>query len=222
MQIAALLVIRRVCALKSVRIFFEKTGRLKYISHLDLNRFLLRIIRITKLPIWYTEGYHPRPYIVIAAALSLGFESDYEAVDIRLAEDISYEEIKKRLTAVLPQGLKIIKIASPIYKVSDIMYADYEIKGEFGNDLVTALQSEQLLVDKKGKKGKIKSVDVKQGIKDYTLQDDTLYITLLATNDGGINPNLLIEALEKKLNKPVEIKSVKRKMLYVKDLVKFE
>ncbi|MEE1187055.1 MAG: TIGR03936 family radical SAM-associated protein [Acutalibacteraceae bacterium] len=205
-----------------MRIFFEKTGRLKYISHLDLNRFLLRVIRISKLPIWYTQGYHPRPYIVIAAPLSLGFESEYEAVDIRINEDISYDEIKLRLSAVLPEGLKIIKVASPVYKVKDIMYSDYEIKGEFDSDVLDALKSDELIIDKAGKKGKIKSVDVRQKIKSYNLDGDTLSVTLFASNDGGLNPNLLIEALEKKLNRQIEIKSVKRKMLYVENSQKFE
>ena len=54
-----------------VRTVFEKKGRAKYISHLDLNRFMMRAFRRSGLPIWYTEGFNPHPYATFALALSL-------------------------------------------------------------------------------------------------------------------------------------------------------
>lgn len=42
-----------------VRAVFEKKGRAKYISHLDLNRCIQRTIKRSGLPIWYTEGFNP-------------------------------------------------------------------------------------------------------------------------------------------------------------------
>ena len=65
-----------------VRAIFEKTGRSKYISHLDLNRCMLRTFRRSGLPIWYTEGFNPHLYYAFALALSLGFESSCEIFGI--------------------------------------------------------------------------------------------------------------------------------------------
>ena len=42
-----------------VRMRFMKTGRAKYISHLDLIRCLQRAVCRAKLPAAYSEGFHP-------------------------------------------------------------------------------------------------------------------------------------------------------------------
>ena len=60
---------------------------MRFISHLDMTRFMSRTIRRAELPVWYTEGFNPHLYMTFALPLSLGFESDYEVVDIRLLDD---------------------------------------------------------------------------------------------------------------------------------------
>ncbi len=62
--------------MKNVRVFYSKKGRMKFISHLDMNRFMTRMILKSGLPVWYTEGFNPRPYLTFALPLSLGFESE--------------------------------------------------------------------------------------------------------------------------------------------------
>ena len=59
----------------TVRLVFSKTGRARYISHLDLNRTMARVLRRAGIPLWYTEGFNKHPYITFAAPLSLGCES---------------------------------------------------------------------------------------------------------------------------------------------------
>ena len=83
--------------MKDYRIVFEKRGRVKYISHLDLNRCMLRAVRRSGLPAWYTEGFHPHMYLMFPLALSLGAESTCEVMDIRLTEEVPPAEILARL-----------------------------------------------------------------------------------------------------------------------------
>ena len=80
--------------MKDYRIAFEKRGRVRYISHLDLNRCMLRAVRRSGLPAWYTEGFHPHMYLMFPLALSLGTESICEVMDIRLTEEVPAEEIR--------------------------------------------------------------------------------------------------------------------------------
>ncbi len=54
----------------TVRAFYKKTGRLKYISHLDINRCMQRAIKMSGLPVWYTEGFNPHAYVTFASALT--------------------------------------------------------------------------------------------------------------------------------------------------------
>ena len=38
--------------MKTIRVFFTKTGRAKYISHLDVNRCIDRAIKRSGIPVW--------------------------------------------------------------------------------------------------------------------------------------------------------------------------
>ena len=84
------------------RVFYSKTGRLKYISHLDVNRLMQRALKRSGLPVWYTEGFNPHIYITFALPLALGLESFYEVMDFRLTAELSEKEIIRRLHTALP------------------------------------------------------------------------------------------------------------------------
>ena len=72
-----------------LRIKFRKVGKLQYISHLDLVRTMQKVIVRAGLPLWYTEGFNPKPKMVFASPLSIGTESVTEYMDVRLTERIS-------------------------------------------------------------------------------------------------------------------------------------
>ena len=152
--------------MQRVRATFEKKGRAKYISHLDLNRCMLRTFRRSGLPIWYTEGFHSHPYYSFALALSLGFESSCEILDFNLNEDIPFDEIRERLNAVMPEGMQIIKVADQKQKITAIAKAEYSfsLTTDDTDGLFSAVQAlieqPQILIEKKTKKG-MKEVDIK-------------------------------------------------------------
>lgn len=89
--------------MREVRLRFSKTGRLKYISHLDINRAMSRALKRAGIPLWYTEGFNPHPYMSFSLPLSLGVESLCESVDLRITGEITNKEIKDRLNSVLPE-----------------------------------------------------------------------------------------------------------------------
>ena len=59
----------------TLRFKFKKLGKLQYISHLDLVRTMNKIIVRAKLPLWYSEGFNPKPKMIFAAPLSICTES---------------------------------------------------------------------------------------------------------------------------------------------------
>ena len=79
--------------MREVRLRFSKTGRLKYISHLDINRAMSRALKRAGIPLWYTEGFNPHPYMSFSLPLSLGVESLCESVDLRIIGEITNKEI---------------------------------------------------------------------------------------------------------------------------------
>ena len=146
--------------MREVRLRFSKTGRLKYISHLDINRAMSRALKRAGIPLWYTEGFNPHPYMSFSLPLSLGVESLCESVDLRITGEITNKEIKDRLNSVLPEDLKIVDVYDDFRDNSEIVYSDYVYKFEFAdNDLAlekikNVLSSDEILALKKGKKGK--------------------------------------------------------------------
>jgi len=89
-----------------VRVIFSKQGALRFIGHLDLHKILERSIRRAKLPLTYSQGFHPQPKINLAAALPLGFASRAEVMDMWLNEDVG--DVVTSLQANVPSGLTIM------------------------------------------------------------------------------------------------------------------
>ena len=119
--------------MREVRLRFSKTGRLKYISHLDINRAMSRALKRAGIPLWYTEGFNPHPYMSFSLPLSLGVESLCESVDLRITGEITNKEIKDRLNSVLPEDLKIVDVYDDFRDNSEIVYSDYVYKFEFAD-----------------------------------------------------------------------------------------
>jgi len=90
-----------------VRVTFSKQGALRYTGNLDLHKMLERSIRRARLPLAYSQGYHPQPKLNLAAALPLGFASRAEVMDMWLNEEV--EDIIPALQANVPPGLTILR-----------------------------------------------------------------------------------------------------------------
>ena len=106
-----------------IRVFFKKKGDARYISHLDLSRFMQRSLKRSGLPLWHTEGFNPHPYVTFALPLSVGQAGERETMDFRLTTPVPFEEIKKKLSDCMPKDLVITGVASPVYKAKEIKSA---------------------------------------------------------------------------------------------------
>ena len=65
----------------AVRILFEKTGRARYISHLDLQHTIQRSFARAGIAVRHSNGFNPHPQMTIALPLPLGCESLCEIMD---------------------------------------------------------------------------------------------------------------------------------------------
>jgi len=202
-----------------LRAVFKKTGRSVYISHLDLNRSMLRIFRRSKLPVWYTEGFNPHPYYSFALALSLGFESECEIMDFNITEDISLEEVKERLNAVMPEGMGVVSVSEQKKKITEIAKAEYCILIDAQNteELIAEfnkfMAQDEINVEKKTKKG-IKTVDIKPAIEVVSIVANEgkvlLDMRLPAGTKTNYNPTLVIDAFREYAENTFEILKIKR------------
>lgn len=189
----------------TVRIMFKKLGDLQYISHLDLVRTMSKVVTRTKLPLWYTEGFNPKPKMVFAAPLSIGTESFCEFMDLRLTEKVPEEEVKARFNMNMADNLQVIEAYYPEAPLTDLKWLSYTVKiSTLGADtaMVDAcrafLDSERIEIQKKSKKGEI-TADIKPMIKEYTLslEDGIIKLSMILSSsaDAYLNPELVIKAL---------------------------
>lgn len=215
-----------------VRLWLSKQGRIKYVSHLDMFRLMQRAVRRAEIPLWYTEGFNPHPYISFLLALSLGTEGLREPVDIRIVDEMTTDEIKNRLNAAMPEGLCIEAVTTPVMKPSEIAFGSYRVYyGDSVNEseLFAALTSGELSCEKSGKKGNkkiIKTVNVSEHIKSFELRTEngcTVLDTILpAGSVFNLNPQQLSAAVSSYLGREIVPERVIRLSLLTSDLKEFE
>ena len=191
---------------------------------------MLRALHKSRIPIWHTEGFNPHPFATFPLPLSLGFRGVNECMDIKLEDDdYSFEEIISSLNNCLPRGLRVFKVTDPIMKAGKIAFARFTIKigdnrtsskliCEQINDL---LSQETIEIEKKTKKGTLKTVDIKHAVKNYEIKEMFDYaqldITLSAGSTDNVNPNLLISSLFQKFDVEYEV-DITRNELFNSDM----
>lgn len=221
--------------MREVRLRFSKTGQAKYISHLDTNRVFSRAFARARINLWYTEGFNPRPYMSFSLPLSLGVESLCENVDIRITDDMTDDELKDKVNAVLPVGIRIVDVYDDFMDCDQICFSDYVYRFEFkDNDgalqkIKAVLASDEIMALKKGKQGRkrvLKETDIKQFISKYniSIRDNNivLNIRLLAGVKKNLNPTLLFDTIIRLIDMDYEWKSIARINLLTEDLKQYK
>jgi radical SAM-linked protein len=88
---------------------YSKTGYLKYISHLDVLRFIQRSVKRAGINAKYSEGFNPHMKTSFGYPLSLGIESIGEYFELELNENIEPGLFKEKMNSVMPKEMQIIK-----------------------------------------------------------------------------------------------------------------
>lgn len=211
--------------MKNVRVWFTKDNEARYISHLDLNRVMMRAINKAQIPIWHTEGFNPHPFVTFALPLSLGFRGIKETMDMKLISDeMTFKEIIEKLNESLPKSIRVYNITEPVMKPGKICYASFEMKLSSDDINVEDLQvvaeelfkSDKILVEKKSKKG-LKTIDIKEHFISYSIKKTDNYVNvdimLPAGSTTNVNPNLIVTALTNLTGKEIYA-DITRKDIY--------
>ncbi len=212
---------------QKIRVKFSKTGSLKFISHLDLNRTVKSAFLRSKLPIWYTKGFNPHPKTVFSVPLSVGTASLCEFMDFKITEEVSGEVICRTLNSVFPEGLRALEAYEPTSKFHDIGWADYEIRMEIADaglhieEVKNALK-EPIVIEKTTKIG-TRTLDVSDFAKILSVEEDggllVLRVKLCCDDMNFVNPKYIIDFLSRKTGIPGELDdySVCRTAVYRED-----
>ena len=185
-----------------VRITFVKQGALRYTGHLDLHKLWERAARRAKLPLAYSQGFHPQPKMNMAAALPLGFSSRCEVMDIRLEHDITLEDLPTRLNGTLPSGLQVVGVQQvddrePALQ-TQVKAAEYEVtltealdRSELQRRIDSVIESKAIPRERRGK-----MYDLRPLIDELTLlTDDKIFMRLAAREGATGRPEEVLDML---------------------------
>ncbi len=189
-----------------LRFRFKKQGSLQYISHLDLVRTMHKIIVRADLPLWYTEGFNPKPKLIFAAPLSIGTESECEFMDIRMREYIDPAEAMARINANMTSEMQIYEAYYPDSKFSDLKWMSYRITVSTLGELDSLVDSANSLfagdsieVEKKNSE---QTINIRPLIRTAAAEraGDKIVVnaTLSADPSAFLNPEYVIKALRDK------------------------
>ncbi|MDR1815365.1 MAG: TIGR03936 family radical SAM-associated protein [Clostridiales Family XIII bacterium] len=173
-------------------ITFVKTGRMVYISHLDLARAFLRALRTAGLRPAYTQGYSPHPKMGFALPLSLGMHSLCEVLEVEVAVGGRLQAaptgVLAALQAGLPEGVRVTGVFEKPAKyatsmASYVAAATYEIhcEGVAGapEKMGAFFAEESVLVSKKRKPVLLDSRDKPENDNGMKEKDDVRDIRAL-------------------------------------------
>ncbi len=194
----------------TIRVCFSKSGKAKYISHLDLMRTMTRVLRRAQIPLWYTEGFSKHPYITFAAPLSLGYIGEREYMDFRLEQDMPMNEVVSRLNDHMPEGIHVLSADRAVHKVGEIAASRWHLvfPASYQERVIEVLSLKEIAVEKRTKKGALKTVDIRPLIieEHCETQGDWFVLDLtLPTGEQTLNPSLLISFITNGEDVPVEV-----------------
>ena len=183
---------------------FGKQPRLRFISHLDLQRFFQRAVNRTGLPIAWTQGFNPHPVMSFGSALALGWTSEYEVIDIKLSAPMGRRRVEEAVRAALPEDLPVLEVRLMDDRhpapMALVRMSDYRIEFPEGDgaavlDQIPAfLASEHVTAMKKSKSGE-KEIDVRPMALKVAEADGGIECRLMLTEQATLKPDLLVKVL---------------------------
>jgi len=186
------------------RLTFSKTGRLRFVGHLDTTEALRRAVRRAGLPVKYSGGFNPHMEVKLAAPLPLGMEGLGEYADIALTWDLDESEICERLNSNLPGGLVIRQVsARPDGEKSTaalLRRAEYKVQiklndlNEIQKNFVRFIAMNELYIEKKTKAG-VKNVNIRKDIFELALAENSVEMTLALGGEGSLSSETVTRLL---------------------------
>ncbi len=153
-----------------MRLRFAKIGAMRYLSHLELITVFTRAVSRGRVPILFSQGFHPHPRFSFGTATSVGVESRAEYMDMFVAAGITASDVQERLNAVLPEGLNILDAVEVEVKapsISTLINATRyritldSVAVELLLDLCVQFLAHDSFVIQRTKKGDVREVDLR-------------------------------------------------------------
>jgi len=203
----------------AIRLKFSRKGPVSYLGHLDILRYFQKAILRAGLDIRYSEGFNPHQILSFAYPLGVSMETEGDYCDIEVNSFSSLEDIVNSMNAVMNEGISIISASivpeDQLNAMASVAMAEYKIVlsdiSSVSKELIDSYMSkEEIMIEKEGKKGNIKEVNIKDGILKLDLIDGMLSMRLLSGSSLNIKPSQVIETINKYFGLDLSIQKIIR------------
>ncbi|MEA2031112.1 MAG: TIGR03960 family B12-binding radical SAM protein [candidate division Zixibacteria bacterium] len=180
-----------------VRLRWGRTEPYKYMSHLDNIRMLERAIRRSRIPMAFSQGFHPTMKLSFGPPLPLGITSKAEYVDLTL--DTSFMAyMVDNLKETMPEGVNVFdarvvigkkkSLSALLNRADYILPLDETMNTAILKDKVADIFSVDELIVKRIGKEKTTNIDIRPAIYELSIEDGILRMTLGMGDGGYVRP----------------------------------
>jgi radical SAM-linked protein len=175
-------------------IVFAKTGRARFLGHLEMANVFARALRRSQIPVLYSKGYHPKPKMVFADTLPLGMESRCERLILKVPQGTDAEWAASRLKAQMPSGIDILEASLTDSGPADNGFVHYHAElaqaGLLSKEKLEAFhRADHFVICRKRSKGQLKKIDLKPMVKKLEAAGESGFeLVVDARSDAVIRP----------------------------------
>jgi radical SAM family uncharacterized protein/radical SAM-linked protein len=178
-----------------IRIRLAKTGRARMVGHLEFMSVVHRAARRAKLPVRFSQGFHPHPRISFPDALPTGVASRAEIIDIECFRSLDPVAVLEQLNAQLPEGFEVLqsealswRTASPSASIEGVTYrvelADFA-SADLPQRIGEFLAAETIIISRE-KKGRPVEVELRPAVKTLAYNAERRQLLLALTKGSPI------------------------------------
>jgi radical SAM family uncharacterized protein/radical SAM-linked protein len=169
-----------------LRVTYTKGESLRFVSHHDLYRLLLRAINIIGLPIAWTQGFNRRAKIALGYPVPLGYTAEMEYMDLLFSRPVP--GFLSMMNRVLPNGIRLLSANQMDTSAKSIMESTTELsyRASFNDPLPTLFLQEKLrhlqdsdnlrIIRRHPNKG-AKTINLGEFLKSWAIEENQIEIT---------------------------------------------
>jgi radical SAM family uncharacterized protein/radical SAM-linked protein len=163
----------------------SRTGNARFLTHLEAMNAWMRSLRRARVPLSYSQGFHPHPKLAFSSAMPHNEQSFGEYMDITLSARREPSELLEALGRVVPEGFGVHAIREVPLQAPSLMSLNHghdyvislphEPRESVAAKIEAVLAAEQWRVERPQRPGKGKargsSFDVRPSIAHLALRD---------------------------------------------------
>ncbi len=178
-------------------------GELRYLSHHDELRMLVRALRRADWPLSFSEGFNPQPRMRLPLPRSVAMASECQVARIELRDVRDARTLFESLAAQMPPDAPlhevVFDVADPFPAPRAVSYT-IDLTGcatdDLGERIARLLAAERVMVERDGgpKRGR-RSLDIRPFVRELTLCGHELKMVLTLDGQRSARPVEIATAL---------------------------